>query len=165
MRRVQETLHHAVQTNEFRAKAEYGLLELKNGMQEEINRRRQSLFSMWSELEKTERELYALELDCQILTKEYQNALNAAAQSATAIKSEAYIGVFLYTSKYQEKGWYATYVPVVCTAPACILLHGATMPVILVSSIVGGVIGTHIAEWLDDHRPPTSTAQSAMWRP
>jgi len=63
------------------------------------------------------------------------------------------IGVFLYTSKYQEKGWYATYVPVVCTAPACILMHGATMPIILVSSILGGVIGAPIAQWLDDRRP------------
>ena len=63
------------------------------------------------------------------------------------------LGVFLYTSKYQEKGWYATYVPVVCTAPACILLHGATMPIILVSSIVGGVIGAPIAGWLDDLKP------------
>ena len=63
------------------------------------------------------------------------------------------LGVFLYTEKYREKGWYATYVPVVCTAPACILLHGATMPIILVSSILGGIIGAPIAEWVDDHKP------------
>lgn len=63
------------------------------------------------------------------------------------------VGVFLYTSKYQEKGWYATYVPVVCSAPACILMYGATMPIILVSSVLGGVIGAPIAQWLDDRRP------------
>lgn len=63
------------------------------------------------------------------------------------------IGVFLYTGKYQEHGWYATYVPVVCTAPACILLHGSSMTVILVSSILGGIIGAPIAQWLDDRRP------------
>ncbi len=63
------------------------------------------------------------------------------------------LGVYLYTNKYKEKGWYATYVPVVCTAPACILLHGATMPIILVSSIIGGVIGAPLAEWLDEFKP------------
>ena len=86
------------------------------------------------------------------------NLLSGGANALPAIILSQFIsggiGVFLYTRKYQEKGWYATYVPVVCTAPACILLHGATMPIILVSSIVGGVIGAPMAEWLDDHRPP-----------
>ena len=63
------------------------------------------------------------------------------------------LGVFLYTGKYIERGWYGTYVPVVCTAPACILLHGTSMPVILVASIVGGIIGAPIAQWLEDRRP------------
>ena len=76
------------------------------------------------------------------------------------------IGVFLYTGKYQERGWYGTYVPVVCTAPACILLHGATMPIILISSILGGVIGAPIAQWIDDRRsssiPGTVSNVAAM---
>ena len=38
------------------------------------------------------------------------------------------LGVFLYAGKYEEKGWYATYVPVVCTAPACILVFGPGRP-------------------------------------
>ena len=63
------------------------------------------------------------------------------------------LGVFLYTGRYQERGWYGTYVPVVCTSPACILLHGATMPIILVSGILGGSIGAPIAHWIEDRRP------------
>lgn len=63
------------------------------------------------------------------------------------------LGVFLYTGRYQERGWYGTYVPVVCTAPACILLHGTTMPIILVAGIVGGIIGAPIAHWIEDRRP------------
>ncbi len=63
------------------------------------------------------------------------------------------LGVFLYTGRYQERGWYGTYVPVVCTSPACVLLFGATMPVILVSGILGGIIGAPIAHWIEDRRP------------
>ena len=63
------------------------------------------------------------------------------------------LGVFLYTGKYMERGWYGTYVPVVCTAPACILLHGTSMPVILIAGILGGVIGAPIAQCFEDHRP------------
>lgn len=63
------------------------------------------------------------------------------------------LGVFLYTGRYQERGWYGTYVPVVCTSPACILLHGSTMPIILISGILGGIIGAPIAHWLEDRRP------------
>lgn len=63
------------------------------------------------------------------------------------------LGVFLYTGRYQERGWYGTYVPVVCTSPACILLHGTTMPIILVSGILGGLIGAPIAHWIEDRRP------------
>lgn len=64
------------------------------------------------------------------------------------------LGVFLYTGKYQERGWYGTYVPVVCTSPACVLLHGATMPIILMSGILGGIVGAPIAQWLEDRRSP-----------
>lgn len=31
--------------------------------------------------------------------------------------------------------------------------NGASMPIILVSSILGGVIGAPLAEWLDERRP------------
>ena len=63
------------------------------------------------------------------------------------------LGVFLYTNKYKELGWYATYVPVVCTAPACILMFGATMPVILFSSVAGAVIGAPLAEYINSRKP------------
>jgi hypothetical protein len=63
------------------------------------------------------------------------------------------VGVFLYTGKYREKGWYPTYIPVVCTAPACILTYGTSMSTILVAGILGGVIGAPVAEWLNDRKP------------
>lgn len=63
------------------------------------------------------------------------------------------IGVFLYTRKYAELGWYATYVPVVCTAPAVVLMFGDTMPVIITTSIISGVIGAPIAEYFGRIKP------------
>lgn len=63
------------------------------------------------------------------------------------------LGVFLYTKKYQENGWYATYVPVVCSAPAAVLMFGPKMSVILIASILGGIIGAPIAEWFGHFKP------------
>ena len=63
------------------------------------------------------------------------------------------LGVFLYANKYKELGWYATYVPVVCTAPACVLMFGPTMPVIIFSSVLGAVIGAPLAELVNEKKP------------
>lgn len=63
------------------------------------------------------------------------------------------LGVYLYTNKYVELGWYATYVPVVCTAPACILMFGATMPIIIISSVLGALIGAPLAEFANRNKP------------
>jgi hypothetical protein len=64
------------------------------------------------------------------------------------------IGVFLYTNKYKEKGWYATYVPVVCVAPACVLMFGATLPVIVFSSVLSAIISAPFADYISSRLPP-----------
>ena len=58
-------------------------------------------------------------------------------------------GVFLYASKYVEQGWYATYVPVVCASPACVLMFGATFEVAIIAGVAGGIIGAPLAEVLN----------------
>lgn len=63
------------------------------------------------------------------------------------------LGVFLYANRYKELGWYATYVPVVCTAPACVIMFGPTMPVIIFASIASAVMGAPLAEWANDNKP------------
>ena len=57
------------------------------------------------------------------------------------------VGVFLYTGKFAEGGWYATYVPVVSTGPACVLALGASVPVAVVAGVLGGILGGPIAEY------------------
>lgn len=58
------------------------------------------------------------------------------------------VGVLLYGRKHIEKGWYPTYVPVVSVGPMAVLTFGGSMPVILFASIVGGIIGAPIADYL-----------------
>ena len=63
------------------------------------------------------------------------------------------VGVYLYTHKFFEKGWYATYVPVVSVGPACVLMFGATIPVALFAGILGGIIGAPVAEFFGNRLP------------
>lgn len=65
----------------------------------------------------------------------------------------AAIGVFLYADKFDNGGWYATYVPVVSVGPACVLMFGATIPVALFAGILGGIIGAPTAEAMGHYLP------------
>ncbi|WMM25289.1 hypothetical protein RBU61_01100 [Tissierella sp. MB52-C2] len=63
------------------------------------------------------------------------------------------VSVYLYGRKHLENGWYPTYVPVVSIAPFCVLTFGTTIPVILLSSILGAIIGAPFAELLNRNLP------------
>ena len=59
----------------------------------------------------------------------------------------AAVGVFLYAGKFEDGGWYATYVPVVSAGPACVLALGATVPVAVAAGVLGGILGGPLAEF------------------
>lgn len=63
------------------------------------------------------------------------------------------VGVFLYFDKFVEKGWYATYVPVVGVGPACVLFFQPTVKVAIVAGVLGGIIGGPLAEFFVDRLP------------
>ena len=63
------------------------------------------------------------------------------------------VGCYLYADKWEKNGWYATYVPVVATAPACVLMFGATIPVALFSAVLGGILGAPLAETIGSKLP------------
>ncbi|SKC36747.1 hypothetical protein [Maledivibacter halophilus] len=63
------------------------------------------------------------------------------------------IGIFLYFDKYVEKGWYATFVPVVSVGPACVLMFGANVKVAVIAGALGGIIGPPLAEYFCDKLP------------
>lgn len=63
------------------------------------------------------------------------------------------VGVFLYADKFDNSGWYATYVPVVSVGPACVLMFGSTIPVALFAGVLGGIIGGPTAEAMGRYLP------------
>ena len=66
--------------------AKTDILQIKNSIKSEINMRQEKLLSLWSDLENTENALYALEMDCKLLSKEYREAIEKADQAASFIK-------------------------------------------------------------------------------
>ena len=62
-------------------------------------------------------------------------------------------GVFLYAGKFDNGGWYATYVPVVSVGPACVLMYGANIPVAVFAGVLGGIIGGPIAQFFSEKLP------------
>ena len=65
----------------------------------------------------------------------------------------AAVGVWLYTDKFDNGGWYATYVPVVSTGPACVLMFGGSIPVAVLSGLLGGILGGPLAEFFGGFLP------------
>jgi hypothetical protein len=63
------------------------------------------------------------------------------------------VGIFLYAHKFENGGWYATYVPVVSVGPACVLMFGATIPVAAFAGILGGIFGGPVAEFFAGKLP------------
>lgn len=87
---IRVLLKKEISEHEYSSKYATDIMQIKKTMQGEIERRKEKLFSLWSDLEDTEHSLYALEMDCRLLTKEHQMGLEKAAQAAETIKSEAY---------------------------------------------------------------------------
>ena len=55
------------------------------------------------------------------------------------------VGVFLYAHKFENGGWYGTFVPMVSAAPFCVLEFGTSLPVVLFAAVLSGVIGAPLA--------------------
>ena len=87
---IKKLLTTQISVHEYKCKSDTNIMQIKDSMAKEIDVRKQKLFSLWSDLEKTEHSLYSLEMDCRLLMKEHQAGLERAAQDASAIKAEAY---------------------------------------------------------------------------
>ena len=90
IREIQKILREELQQHELQCKMQTDILQIKNRMQGEIEKRKQKVLALWSELEKTEHALYVIETDSKLLVKEYQIGLETAARIAANIKSETY---------------------------------------------------------------------------
>jgi len=64
------------------------------------------------------------------------------------------ISVFVYWEKWMESDFYPTFVPVVSVAPAMVLQYGPSMPIIIISAILGALVCPPIAEYVNSKIPP-----------
>ena len=87
---AQKALKAEVLNNEYHCKMKTNILQIKKTMKDEVDSRKKRLFALWAELEETEHSMYTLEKDCILLSKEYSDALDKAAQAASSIKTETY---------------------------------------------------------------------------
>lgn len=99
-------------------------------------------------------ELAGLVIGCVVCPS---HSVNGSSEALAAIVLSQFVaasvGVFLYASKFANGGWYATYVPVVSTAPACVLAFGASVPVAVFAGVLGGVLGGPVAEFFSTLLP------------
>ena len=86
---LRTNLKEELKRHEHHSKANTDILRIRDQIGGELERRRNNLFSAWSELEKAEQSLYAVSADCRLIVKEHQEALAEAAKEATDIKAEA----------------------------------------------------------------------------
>lgn len=49
-------------------------------------------------------------------------------------------GVFLYASKWEEYGWFGTFIPVVSVGPFCVLTYGGSIGAAVLGGLLGGVL-------------------------
>lgn len=90
-------------------------------------------------------------------------ALGSGAISAIVLSQfvAGSVGVFLYAHKFENDGWYATFVPVVSAGPACVLTFGATIPVAVFAGVLSGFLGGPVAQFFAEKLPEDMHASIA----
>jgi len=63
------------------------------------------------------------------------------------------VAMYVYWEGWRDNAWFPTFVPVVSVAPACILLYGGTMPVIIIAAILGGLFCPPVANLINRSIP------------
>lgn len=63
------------------------------------------------------------------------------------------VGIFLYARKFENSGWYATYVPVVSVGPFCVLAFGPTVGAAMLAGTLGGILGAPLASFISQRLP------------
>lgn len=87
---AREVLKEAVLNHKFDCVLKTNVLQIKKSMKNEIDARKEKLLSLWDDLEDIEHNLYALEMDCKLLAKEYRETLDKSERAASYIKTETY---------------------------------------------------------------------------
>ncbi len=55
------------------------------------------------------------------------------------------VGVWVWRERWMQRGWYPTYIPIVSVVPACILAHGGSAAVVVLSALMGALLTPPLA--------------------
>lgn len=55
------------------------------------------------------------------------------------------VGVWVWRERWIQRGWYPTYIPIVSVVPACILAHGGSAAVVVLSALLGALLTPPLA--------------------
>lgn len=66
----------------------------------------------------------------------------------------AVVGILVFRTQWEGKGWYPTFIPIVSVAPAVVLTFGPSPLVIAVAGVLGALVGPPLAVWLAKALPP-----------
>lgn len=87
---VKESLMKKIHKIEYLEKEKLPILKYDEELPTEIKKYEDKLFSLWSDLKKTELDIRAIETNCQLLIQEQKITLTNANTLATSLKSEVY---------------------------------------------------------------------------
>lgn len=90
MMAIQGLLKNRILEHEIKCKFKTNITEVYNTLQMEVKSRKKDLFSVWTELERTEQIIGEVEMDCDLLVNEYQVDLQKALNNALTLKNEVY---------------------------------------------------------------------------
>ena len=85
---MRKELEREILIHEYDCKMKTNIMQIKNNMQEEIDKKRNKLFLLWAELERIEQDLFILEKDCSLLSKEYIDTLEKSFNVASSLEKE-----------------------------------------------------------------------------
>lgn len=87
---IRESLIKKIHQVEYIEKGKLPILQYDEEIPIEIKKYEDRLFSLWSDLKKTELDIRAIETDCQLLLQEHKTTLINVNTEATSLKNEAY---------------------------------------------------------------------------
>jgi hypothetical protein len=63
------------------------------------------------------------------------------------------VAVFLYAHKYENGGFFATFMPIASVGPACVLVFGSSIPVAVFAGSIGAIMAPPLADFFNKCLP------------
>ena len=86
---INQSLQKELVSHIFRVKQATDVSSVQKKANKQISAEKRRLYVLWHELTEIEQRIHSLEMDCRLITREYQDALKSASDKAAQLKSEA----------------------------------------------------------------------------